>query len=103
MIPAASSEPEAPKSAPSSTSSSKRKGDKYDLSDYISSDDIAKRHKKDDDVLVLDDNDAPAAPEEEAPAAQAIPSERQPSIFTGMLREYQLLGMEWMVRPYQCL
>ncbi|KAF9428423.1 hypothetical protein BGZ94_002442 [Podila epigama] len=79
--------------------SKKRKPEEtnYNLADYFSKDTIKKQKSGD------SSESAPApASEAEAPVKKPTISARQPSLVTGgILRDYQLAGVEWMVSLYE--
>ena len=81
------------KRAAAGATSRTAKDDNYDLADYITAEDLAKRAKRDADTAEAD-----AEPE---PVLKSH-SERQPSLVTGgQLREYQLAGVEWLVSLFE--
>ncbi|KAF9099152.1 hypothetical protein BGX23_003745 [Mortierella sp. AD031] len=81
-----------------SAASKKRKADEteYNIADYVNKDALKKQKQ------VEIESPAAEAKASSAPAAQRVISARQPKLVTGgVLRDYQLAGVEWMVSLYE--
>lgn len=87
-------------------SSSKRKvtDADYQLTDYIVEDDVKRRKQTDGSVskAIIEEQSAAMKKKKDDPLTKPSISARQPSLVTGgILRDYQLAGVEWLVSLWE--
>ncbi|KAF9929366.1 hypothetical protein FBU30_001632 [Linnemannia zychae] len=87
------------KASAASAASKKRKADEteYSIADYLNKDALKKQKQTE-----IGSKESSPAPVPAPTAAQRVISARQPKLVTGgILRDYQLAGVEWMVSLYE--
>ncbi|KAG2213535.1 hypothetical protein INT47_009209 [Mucor saturninus] len=76
----------------------------YQLTDYIEEDDVKRRKQTDGSVskAIIEEQSAALKRKKEDPITKPSISARQPSLVTGgILRDYQLAGVEWLISLWE--
>ncbi|RCI02341.1 hypothetical protein CU098_009814 [Rhizopus stolonifer] len=94
-----------PRSATAATKKRKTTDADYELTDYLKEDDIKRRKQADGSVtkaIIEEQSDANKKSKTEEPSTKPTISARQPALVTGgILRDYQLAGVEWLVSLWE--